>query len=641
MQFKHPELLYALFLLLIPILIHLFQLRRFQKVAFTNVAFLKKVSIQTRKSSQLKKWFILLLRLLAIAALVIAFAEPFKASKIALDSNKETIVYLDNSFSMEANGANGTLLNAAVQDLVSQIPLNGKIHWFTNTNTYRNASAQQLKKDLLKLTYSQKQLSANEVLLKAEQIFSDDAVSNKRLIYISDFQQKEEFPELKNTFNVDAVHLKAIREQNIAIDTAYVISSNGNNTALKVRLSAKEIEQKSVSVSLYNGALLSSKVAVDFSQNKSQDILFSLENKEGFKGSITIPDPSLSYDNSLYFSINKPSNLKVLSINTANQDFLQRMFKSEGFIYTSQSANNINYSIIPKQNCIVLNELKNIPTSLINALREFSQKGGSLLIIPANNAELSSYNKLLATLDLGELDQEVFEQRKITRIAFDHPLYLDVFEKRIANFQFPKTNSFYTIISKSPAILAFEDAKPFLLGTNNSYIATAAFNKITNNFSSSPLIVPTLYNIARQSLQTPKLYYTIDTPVSFAVGVALAQDEILNIRDSIVNFIPLQQTKANKVIISTTENPIKSGTFTIENGERFIKNISYNYSRDEGKSIYVDAKTWKGVTVHKNITSLFDAIANENKITDFWKWFALLALLFLIAEMLVLKFYRK
>lgn len=48
MQFKHPELLYALFALLIPILIHLFQLRKFKKQAFTNVAFLKKVTSQPK-----------------------------------------------------------------------------------------------------------------------------------------------------------------------------------------------------------------------------------------------------------------------------------------------------------------------------------------------------------------------------------------------------------------------------------------------------------------------------------------------------------------------------------------------------------------------------------------------------------------
>ncbi|KAA3624399.1 MAG: hypothetical protein DWP94_03545, partial [Flavobacterium sp.] len=95
MQFKHPEVLYALFLLLIPILIHLFQLRRFQKVDFTNVAFLKKVTIQTRKSSQLKKWLTLLLRLLALACIILAFAQPFTASVSALNTEKETVLYID------------------------------------------------------------------------------------------------------------------------------------------------------------------------------------------------------------------------------------------------------------------------------------------------------------------------------------------------------------------------------------------------------------------------------------------------------------------------------------------------------------------------------------------------------------------
>ena len=77
MQFKHPELLYALLLLVIPIIVHLFQLRRFQKEAFTNVEFLKNVVLQTRKSSQLKKWLALLTRMLMFAAIILAFAQPY------------------------------------------------------------------------------------------------------------------------------------------------------------------------------------------------------------------------------------------------------------------------------------------------------------------------------------------------------------------------------------------------------------------------------------------------------------------------------------------------------------------------------------------------------------------------------------
>ena len=76
MQFKYPELLWALLLLLIPIIIHLFQLRRFQKEAFTNVKLLKHIKLQTRKSSQLKKWLTLLTRLLLLACIIVAFTQP-------------------------------------------------------------------------------------------------------------------------------------------------------------------------------------------------------------------------------------------------------------------------------------------------------------------------------------------------------------------------------------------------------------------------------------------------------------------------------------------------------------------------------------------------------------------------------------
>ena len=80
MQFKHPELLYALLLLLIPIIVHLFQLRRFQKELFTNVEFLKKVDLQTRKSQNLKKWLTLITRLLLLAAVILAFAQPYTST---------------------------------------------------------------------------------------------------------------------------------------------------------------------------------------------------------------------------------------------------------------------------------------------------------------------------------------------------------------------------------------------------------------------------------------------------------------------------------------------------------------------------------------------------------------------------------
>ncbi|MBV1887908.1 MAG: BatA domain-containing protein, partial [Urechidicola sp.] len=101
MQFKHPEILYGLLLLIIPIIVHLFQFQRFVKTPFTNVKFLKEIILQTRKSSQLKKWIILLLRLGAFSALIFAFSQPYFSDK-SENVELNTIIYLDNSLSMQS-----------------------------------------------------------------------------------------------------------------------------------------------------------------------------------------------------------------------------------------------------------------------------------------------------------------------------------------------------------------------------------------------------------------------------------------------------------------------------------------------------------------------------------------------------------
>ncbi|HMB64654.1 MAG TPA: BatA domain-containing protein, partial [Eudoraea sp.] len=173
MQFKYPELLWALFLLLIPIFIHLFQLRRFKKTPFTNVKLLQKVVAESRRSSTLKKWLLLFTRLLLFAALILAFTQPFLANKTAL-SKKETVIYLDNSFSMQAKQNEGTLLEIAVQDLIETIPRENTFSLFTNEDTYTRVTLKEIQNELLTLQYTHRQLQLDEIWLKAQTLFSDD-----------------------------------------------------------------------------------------------------------------------------------------------------------------------------------------------------------------------------------------------------------------------------------------------------------------------------------------------------------------------------------------------------------------------------------------------------------------------------------
>ena len=154
MQFKHPEILYFLFLLVIPILVHLFQLRRFKKEYFTNVKLLKELQIQTRKSSKIKKWLLLATRLLVLACLIFAFAQPFFKAKDTTNKGNELIILLDNSFSMQAKGAKGELLKRSIQELLEELPENQQFSLLSNSEVFWDTDIKSIQKEIQNLNYS-------------------------------------------------------------------------------------------------------------------------------------------------------------------------------------------------------------------------------------------------------------------------------------------------------------------------------------------------------------------------------------------------------------------------------------------------------------------------------------------------------
>ena len=335
MQFKHPELLWALLLLLIPVIVHLFQLRRFEKVSFTNVKYLKFVELQTRKSSQLKKWLTLLTRLLLLACVIIAFAQPFTSNTEGFNIRNEIVIYLDNSFSMEAKGNNGSLLNEVIQDMIKTIPEDDQITVFTNDDTYRNTSIKAISNKLIQLKYSPQQLSYNSAYLKGKQFFSEDKTSVKHLVLISDFQQKKDLLnfETDSSIVLQLVQPKTKYGNNISLDSLYIDSNASGNIELKVKLSQQGSPIENVSVSLFNDETLIAKTAVDI--DKETTTTFSIPSDTSFRARVAIEDASLQYDNTLYFNINDTEKIKVLSINQASDRFLEKLYTEDEFVFSS------------------------------------------------------------------------------------------------------------------------------------------------------------------------------------------------------------------------------------------------------------------------------------------------------------------
>lgn len=638
MQFKHPELLYALLLLIIPIIVHLFQLRRFQKVEFTNVKFLKELTLQTRKSSQLKKWLTLLLRLLLLSCIIIAFAQPFISNSETFNSKSETVIYLDNSFSLQAKSNNGTLLNQAIQDLIEHVDENETISFFTNNQSFKNTTLKAIKNDIIKLSFSPNQLAYDAVVLKGKGLFSKDLNAVKNLVLISDFQQKSTPLTITNdsTFNTKLVQLKPISTQNTSIDSVYFSKINTETIELTVLLKNQGEAIETLPVSLYNKENLIAKSSVAI--KNSALTTFNLPINEFFDGEISIEDQNLQYDNSLFFNLDIPNKIKVLSINEAKDLFLKKMYTDDEFLYSSTPINTLNYNTIADQNLIILNELNDIPNSLITALKSFTNDGGSLLIIPSNEITLNTYNQLFTNYSISPFKTKIGKEKRVTSIHFSHPLLANVFDKKVTNFQYPKVNTSYLFnsIATTP-ILSYEDNMPFLIQSNQTFVFSSALNETNSNFKNSPLIVPILYNIGKQSLKTPQIYYTIGLEHHIDISTLLSQDDILSLQNKEQIVIPQQHVYTNKVELITNEYPTNAGIVSVMNKDQFLKNLSFNYQRTESDLNYFNISEITNLETSNSISSVIDTIKSSTNVNELWKWFIIFALAFLVIEMLILK----
>jgi hypothetical protein len=641
MQFKHPELLYALFLLIVPILIHLFQLRRFQKVKFTNVKFLKSVKLQTRKSSQLKKWLTLLSRLLLLACAIIAFTQPYIPNTEDFNESQETVIYLDNSYSMEAKGKNGTLLNEAIQDVINSLPEDETISLFTNNQTYRNTTVKALKNDLIQLKHSPTQLNYDALYLKGKQLFSNDGSSTKNLVLVSDFQQKGSPITFKadSTVNLKLVQPKSALISNVSIDSVYVSNTTVETLDLVVKLSNQGEAIDNVTISLFNDDTLLAKSAVEI--NDTTETTFTIPNNIVVNGKLVIDDLGLQYDNTFYFNLNSKPKIKVLSINENTEDnFLNRIYTEDEFDYQSYKLNALNFNLIPDQNLIVLNELESISDALITALKMFKNDGGSILTIPSNKSTKNTYNQLFTEIKISLFTLKNNTNKRITSINYNHPLLANAFYSKVSNFQYPKVENAFRFSSNSNSVLSFEDGSSFLIGNSGSYAFSSALNEDNSNFKNSPLIVPVLYNLGKQSLKLSQLYYSIGKPNTIAVNAILSQDDILTLSSGKTSVIPLQKTYSKSVVLETNDYPNTAGILNVKNKSEFLQNLSFNYNRKESNLNYHDIQSVTDISVNNSLASTINDIKSSTTINALWKWFVIFALVFLIIEILLLKYLK-
>jgi hypothetical protein len=644
MQFKNLEILYFLALLIIPILIHLFQLQKFVKVPFTNVAFLQKIQQETRKSSHIKKWLILATRLLLLTAIIFAFSQPFISNK-NYNKKEHTFIYLDNSLSTNTKGKKGDLLKIAVQEIIENTRDKNEYSLQTNTRFYKDLSKSELKNRLLKVDYSSRKLSLSTLFLKINKEKKRKKNFLNNTVLISDFQTNYNKKFTNVTAAFSAIKLEASTKDNLSVDSVFIDNKNANNFRLNVVIKNQGPRKDMVPVAVFNGKNLLSKQSIPIEKDTEKTVVFTLQNTINLLGKITLNfSDTFLHDNTYYFALNNYQKIPVLTIGR-KAEFLSKIYTKEVFKFTNSPIQNINYNTFQNQQLIILNEVVKLPEILINSLVNFSKNGGSIVIIPNEEIALSSYNSLLKKLNLGKITTKKIDTLKITNINYSHPLFSNVFSKKITNFQYPRVQSHYPILGNTSKIVSFENNTPFISQLSNSktYFISSALNQKNSNFLNSPLIVPVFYNFGEMSFKYPKIAYRIEQENTIEIETKMRKNEILAIAKNDISFIPLQQTYQNKVILTTKEQPLKAGFYSVLKENTKIKNLAFNYPKEESLLNFLDINTLKEINKNTSVSSsihdVFKEINKNNEVHWLWKWFLALAIVSLFLEIFILKFY--
>ncbi len=638
MLFKYPQLLWAFWLLLLPILVHLLQLRKFKKTPFTNVKLLQKVVAKSQRSQSLKRWLLLLTRMALFAALIIAFAQPFLANSKALQK-QEMAIYLDNSHSMQLRKENSSLLEEAVQELINAIPEDLTFTLFTNDSEYRDLTIKDIQNSLLQLSFSTNQLTLQDIVLKSNTYFNKKDMAVRKLVVVSDFQRSmgEDIGDSINGIEKYLVPLRVEKVSNISIDSLYLETGNTPEKNLVVLVSGSS-EFESTPVSVFNGESLIAKAAVAYNEKGTSKIVISLPPNENIEGKVSINDIGLAYDNELFFNINTREKVHILVLGNADDLYLRKLFSDDNCQYLPISDQEQAIPLLKGQDLVILNEVDSLESPLELALNDYLLQGGTMILIPSKDMILRDFNSLLVPYGISYGPALAIPQ-EITGIEYAHPLFTNVFEDRIKNFQYPSVQSAYTLSGNAAHVLSFASEAPFLASKDNMYVFTASLSKENSDFKNSPLIVPSLYTIGLQSRKLAALYYNMGSVNSIDIPEIMQQDRIVSVEKGDDEFIPQQQSIGQKTRLWFSEYPKEAGTYHLKNVQQ-QRSLSFNYPRDESRLSFLELSSIEGTMIRSSISEVFNEFENDNAVTSLWKWFAILALLFILTEVIIQKVLR-
>lgn len=688
MSFVYPQFLWAFALLAIPILIHLFNFRRYKKILFTNVRFLKEVKEQTRKRSRLKHLIVLLTRLLAFSFLVLAFAQPYEPQdeQDIQVGGKSVSVYIDNSFSMAAMGKDGRLLDMAKEqaaNVVNSFEETDRFQLMTNDlEGYRNrfVSRNEFLRMVEDLELSPAARSMDQIVSRQNDLLFESLQDFRHAFLLSDFQKSTTPLEAIKTDTGIDYHLLPFSTsipENVYIDSLWFESplrqvESPDELFIRIRNATDApVENLQVLLDIDGSAKVGS---IDLGPNESAttQLGFTL-NRTGIhacKAVIAAGDNQLDFDDTLHFSFKVQEKIRVLELgeNTAGLSPVEKVFRTDPFYeFEKVSQRQFDLSRAASFDLIVLNGAIAPGSGLISVLGEFVAGGGSLMLFPSGDIDVRTWNQMLRELEIGSITTGGVTT--VGNLTLEHPFFNGVFEKTVSRMDLPGAQAGYplnaSVNSAEEVLMRSQDGKSFLSlfrkGLGRVYYSGANLGKpgdTQKTFDRHALFVPVMLRAAENSVFQPPLYLESGRKETIEVKVGeYDAEKVFTIQhpESGFEFIPpVNRNSRGSLILSLDDEDGAripgTGVFEVLLDKKHLFSIGYNYSRKES-----EPECYSQATLEEWVDEQTDASVNilegkdgSNELTiagvggkdDLWKICLLLCLLMLAFETLLLRVWK-
>jgi len=673
MHFLYPAFLFALTALAIPILIHLFNFRRYQKVYFSNVQFLKEIQEQQSSRRNLKERLILAARLLALTFLVLAFAKPYIPGQNAATAGKQQAVsiFVDNSYSMSTLNREGSLLDEAkrrAREIASAYSINDRFQLLTQDFEGRHQrllSRDEFNDAVDTIKISPESRSLQQVINRQESLLNMHREQAGSIYVISDFQTNMAGTETVKTdtgININLVQLKASTLPNVAVDSVALLSAihrPGESEKLMVRLhnysteTAEKIPLK-LQVNGQQKALGSYSIGARAVQYDT--LTFSGLQAGWQRAGISLQDNPVTFDNQFYFSFEVKQQMPVLLVDGGNPNpYLKAVFAADAFFDAHRVPDgNVDYASLSNYPVIVLSDINAISTGLSQQLKSYVNRGGTLLIFPGADADLANYKSFLSSVNAAYPEKLVTGAAKVSTLNLQNQVFKGIFENFPQNPDLPAVTKYYQLSTtgNSPEnLMSLPGRQAFWAdyrsGKGNVYVSAVPLADDFSNLPRHALFVPVMFRIALLSGHDQPLFYTLGREESIEIPpLQTNEKQLLKLVKGAQSIIPETRQIEGSTLLYTADQLRQPGIYDLKKQDSTAAVLAFNDNRSESDlSYFTSAELAKLVPKAKPVLeagkgSLKNALNESNFGLQLWKLCIILTLIFLGIEILLIRFVK-